>query len=280
MQLYRKGTQILQEGDSEAGTDAFLLLEHVFSLRRADLYADPDRPADPKGEERYLSLIRQRLAHVPVQYLTGEASFFGYSFQVSPAVLIPRQDTEVLVERALELFKGRKGASVLDLCTGSGCILLSLLLSLEGATGVGTDLSREALEVARANREAMGVEAELYEGDLFDIPALEKRRFSLITANPPYIESEEIGELMSEVRDHEPRLALDGGADGLTLYRRICREASGHLLREGVLLMEIGYRQGEAVSRLCRENGFEEVRVIRDLSGLDRVVEAHARGGG
>ena len=293
--LYREGTRILREGGiEEAALDAWYLLEHVGHVTKAYLYAHPEARVSEEAYQAYRGLLLRRLAQEPVQYLTGEAYFYGLPFRVTRDTLIPRQDTEVLVETALACLTdpGRQGrvregetsleqesgspSLILDLCTGSGCVLLSLLRELPGARGIGTDISAGALAVAEANAGALLApgQAVFLEGDLFCEPHLQGKAFDLITANPPYIETEVVGTLEEKVRLFEPRLALDGGADGLSFYRRIAREASGYLKSEGCICVEIGYNQGSAVQALFEEAGYRGVRVSKDLSGLDRVVSA------
>jgi release factor glutamine methyltransferase len=186
-------------------------------------------------------------------------------------VLVPRPDTEILVEEVLK--DGASGAKVLDLCTGSGCILLSILKYSSSATGIGADLSEEALQVAKANAQRLEIPAAFYRGDLFGaLPEAERRGFDIIVSNPPYIETAEIATLMPEVREHDPYMALDGGADGLDFYRRIIAEAPEHFAAEGRLYLEIGSTQAQAVEALLQERGYTEIRTVKDYAGLDRVV--------
>ena len=218
-------------------------------------------------------MVSRRKQRIPLQHLTGEQEFYGYPFYVNEHVLIPRQDTEVLVEEALK--RKREGMKVLDLCTGSGCILLSILKNLKQGTGVGIDISEQALEVARRNAKRLGLEAAttFVLSDLFEKA---QGPYDMIVSNPPYIETEEIAQLMPEVRDHEPRLALDGMSDGLYYYRSIVSQCRDYLKEDGALLFEIGAGQGAAVSELLKEAGFMSVQVIKDLAGLDRVVAGKA----
>lgn len=199
----------------------------------------------------------------------------GLTFLVNKDVLVPRQDTEVLVEEVMKNL--HDGMRILDLCTGSGCILLSLLHYSNDCTGVGVDLSAEALAVARENYERLRIErpemeALFLEGDLFAALSTEGGRFDIIVSNPPYIETDVMSTLMPEVREHEPRIALDGGADGLVFYRRIAQEAGRHLNGGGMLFFEIGCGQADAVREIMEEAGFREIQVVKDFAGLDRVV--------
>lgn len=256
----------------DAGIDAWYLLEWVSGVSRSHYLAWPEEELSPEQENRYLEALEKRATRIPLQQITGEQEFMGLSFYVNEHVLIPRQDTEILVEEAAKFLKS--GMRFLDLCTGSGCILLSLLKLRPGAEGTGADLSREALKVAEKNRERLGTEASLIESDLFENI---EGSFDMIASNPPYIRREEIETLMDEVRLHEPYMALNGHEDGLYFYRKIAKEAPGHLSPGGGLFLEIGWDQGEAVSELLREQGFQDIKVIKDLAGLDRVVEGFYR---
>ncbi len=272
-ECYEQGCRTLQAaGIEEAALDARLLLEAVCGTDRNDLLVHGEQPVSPEAEEKYLNWIRQRAEHIPLQQLTGEQDFMGLTFSVNEHVLIPRQDTEILVEEVLkELHDGMR---VLDMCTGSGCILLSLLHYSNDCEGLGVDLSAEALEVAGRNvlkvlTPEKAEHAHFLQSDLFEKV---EGKFEIIVSNPPYIASAEVEKLMPEVRDHEPRMALDGTEDGLYFYRRIIEEAGKHLVSSGMLFFEIGYDQGQAVSELMRTEGYREVQVMQDYAGLDRVV--------
>ena len=272
-ECYEQGCRTLQAaGIEEAALDARLLLEAVCGTDRNDLLVHGEQPVSPEAEEKYLNWIRQRAEHIPLQQLTGEQDFMGLIFAVNEHVLIPRQDTEILVEEVLkELHDGMR---VLDMCTGSGCILLSLLHYSNDCEGLGVDLSAEALEVAGRNvlkvlTPEKAEHAHFLQSDLFEKV---EGKFEIIVSNPPYIASAEVEKLMPEVRDHEPRMALDGTEDGLYFYRRIIEEAGKHLVSSGMLFFEIGYDQGQAVSELMRTEGYCEVQVVQDYAGLDRVV--------
>lgn len=272
-ECYEQGCRTLQAaGIEEAALDARLLLEAVCGTDRNDLLVHGEQPVSPEAEEKYLNWIRQRAEHIPLQQLTGEQDFMGLTFSVNEHVLIPRQDTEILVEEVLkELHDGMR---VLDMCTGSGCILLSLLHYSNDCEGLGVDLSAEALEVAGRNvlkvlTPEKAEHAHFLQSDLFEKV---EGKFEIIVSNPPYIASAEVEKLMPEVRDHEPRMALDGTEDGLYFYRRIIEEAGKHLVSSGMLFFEIGYDQGQAVSELMRTEGYCDVQVVQDYAGLDRVV--------
>ena len=272
-ECYEQGCRTLQAaGIEEATLDARLLLEAVCGTDRNDLLVHGEQPVMPQAEEKYLSWIRQCAEHIPLQQLTGEQDFMGLTFSVNEHVLIPRQDTEILVEEVLKELHDRM--RILDMCTGSGCILLSLLHYSNDCEGLGVDLSAEALEVAGQNvlkvlTPEKAEHAHFLQSDLFEKV---EGKFEIIVSNPPYIASAEVEKLMPEVRDHEPRMALDGTEDGLHFYRRIIKEAGKHLVNSGMLFFEIGYDQGQAVSELMRAGGYREVQVVQDYAGLDRVV--------
>ncbi len=272
-ECYEQGCRTLQAaGIEEATLDARLLLEAVCGTDRNDLLVHGEQPVMPQAEEKYLHWIRQRAEHIPLQQLTGEQDFMGLTFSVNEHVLIPRQDTEILVEEVLKELHDRM--RILDMCTGSGCILLSLLHYSNDCEGLGVDLSAEALEVAGRNvlkvlTPEKAEHAHFLQSDLFEKV---EGKFEIIVSNPPYIASAEVEKLMPEVRDHEPRMALDGTEDGLHFYRRIIKEAGKHLVNSGMLFFEIGYDQGQAVSELMRAQGYREIQVVQDYAGLDRVV--------
>lgn len=275
--LYEYGRQRLAEaGVGEAALDARLLLEYVCHSDRNELILYADRERSSMEEQFYKLVIDKRASRIPLQHITGEQEFMGLPFQVNEHVLIPRQDTELLVEEAMRHLGD--GMRILDLCTGSGCILLSLLKYSNECEGIGIDISAEALEKAQENAQRLDIDAVFLAGDLFEPLAdfvserTSDRLFDMIVSNPPYIETAVIDTLMPEVREHEPFGALDGGEDGLQFYRRIVAQAPAHLRRGAVLLFEIGCGQGEAVIQLMQEADFAEVKVLQDYAGLDRVV--------
>ena len=272
-ELLAYGRKGLTEGGIENGAhDAWLLMEHVCNIDRSSYYVHPEKMVTEETAEEYRLLVEKRKGHIPLQQLTGEQGFMGLTFSVNEHVLIPRQDTEILVEEVLkELHDGMR---VLDMCTGSGCILLSLLHYSNDCEGLGVDLSAEALEVAGRNvlkvlTPEKAEHAHFLQSDLFEKV---EGKFEIIVSNPPYIASAEVEKLMPEVRDHEPRMALDGTEDGLYFYRRIIEKAGKHLVSSGMLFFEIGYDQGQAVSELMRTEGYCDVQVVQDYAGLDRVV--------
>ncbi len=274
-EVYKQGEALLREAQiDEAALDARLLLEFVCGTDRNTLLAHGDREVSEEEYGGYRELIGRRAAHVPLQHLTGVQEFMGLTFIVNHDVLVPRQDTEVLVEEVMRNL--HDGMRILDLCTGSGCILLSLLRYSNDCIGVGVELSPEALAVARENygrlrEERPEMEASFREGDLFE--AIHRgERFDIIVSNPPYIETDEIMTLMPEVWEHEPAMALDGGPDGLAFYRRIAQGAGACLSGGGMLFFEIGCGQADQVREIMAQAGFLQIQVVKDFAGLDRVV--------
>ena len=276
-QLYQYGVQQLADAQiAEAELEARLLLEYICHTDRNTLLVHGSSLRSDFEEQSYRMAVAKRTSHIPLQYITGEQEFMGLSFRVNKHVLIPRQDTETLVEEAMcHLGDGMR---ILDLCTGSGCILLSLLKYSNECEGIGVDISPEALEVAKENAARLGIDAVFLEGDLFD-PLTDyhsekttDRLFDLIVSNPPYIETAVIDTLMPEVRDYEPRIALDGAEDGLFFYRKIIHQAAAYMRLGAWILLEIGCNQADAVKVLLEQEGFCEVSVLKDYAGLDRVV--------
>ena len=281
-ELLEEGYQILNSaGIEEARLDAWLLLEFVADIKRAWYYAHMDETAEADVAEQYRQLCEKRAQHIPLQHLTGQAYFMGYEFYVDDRVLVPRQDTETLVEEAVSHLRELPAPKILDMCTGSGCILLSLLMELPQASGTGADVSADALEVAKENTRRLGLEkrAELIQSDLFSADYFEKNsrkkcmEYDMLISNPPYIRTADIDGLMDEVRLHDPRLALDGKADGLYFYEKITEQAGKHLKPGGWLIYEIGCDQAKDVAEIMKKKGFVQIEVKKDLAGLDRIVE-------
>ena len=280
-ELLTQGTQLLMNaGIEEARLDAWLLLEYTADISRAWYYAHPESEVNEEIVSEYLSLCQKRAEHIPLQHLTHQACFMGYDFYVDERVLVPRQDTEVLAEEALQQLRNIRNPRILDMCTGSGCLLLSLLMEIPDATGIGVDISEAALAVAERNRKNLELEkrAVLVQSDTFSGDYFQKNsgnislEYDMLISNPPYIPTEDIGKLMEEVRFHDPLLALDGREDGLYFYRRITEQAGKYLKPGGWLMYEIGCEQGADVSAIMQGEGFAEVAVKKDLAGLDRVV--------
>ncbi len=259
-------TKLLEREIPDADLDAWYLMTYVFHINRTDYLLRGDEVASDEEAERYLSYVEERARHIPLQHLTGTQEFMGLEFDVSKDVLIPRQDTEGLVEEILKICKGK---SVLDMCTGSGCIIISLekLGELESAYGV--DISEQALMIAKRNAVKLDAKVEFVLSNLFQQV---NRSFDIIVSNPPYIRTSIIEELMPEVKDHEPHLALDGSEDGLKFYRSIAVDSKAHLKKNGYLFFEIGYDQGNDVKHILQEEGYAEIVIKKDLSGLDRMV--------
>ncbi len=265
--------ELTQAGVPDAGRDARRLLAHVLKVPPGRLTLFLPEPVEPDLTVVFNAMIERRADRVPVSHLTGRRLFYGREFLVTPEVLDPRPETEMLIEAALSQSFSR----VLDLGTGSGCILFTLLAENAAATGIGTDASEAALNVAFWNRNALQLEprAALHQGDWFDAVPTDQR-FDLIVSNPPYIAAEEMDDLSPDVFDHEPHIALTDGADGLSCYRTICGNAAKFLLPGGRLLVEIGPTQAQAVSAMMTDAGFADPSVIRDFDGRDRVVAATA----
>ncbi|MCH5252683.1 MAG: peptide chain release factor N(5)-glutamine methyltransferase [Lachnospiraceae bacterium] len=270
---------VLQMGKrrlSEAGVpepewNAWYLFSHCFHINRNRYFLCSEEIAAEENIKTFENLLVEREKRIPLEYIIHETEFMGLPFQVNEHVLIPRQDTECLVEEVLKVSEGK---DVLDLCTGSGCIGISLAKLGKCKSVTLSDISGEALAVAEKNARKNDVAVRLVESDLFrDI----RGSFDIIVSNPPYIRSKEIDELMPEVREHEPRLALDGSEDGLLFYRSIIKVINSFLKPNGWLFFEIGWNQGEEVSRMMREEGFHAVEVKKDLAGLDRIVQGQYR---
>lgn len=281
-------------GIADADSDAWILLEHVTGMSRARFFADGDLAMKEEEEQAYRKLIERRSLRIPVQHLTGVQEFMGYEFKVSRDVLVPRQDTEVLVEEAEKCLEREEGNSprqgqrscganrgavpdrnpirVLDLCTGSGCIAISMKKRNPSLLCTGADISEAALGISRENAANLGAEVAFVRSDMFaELPRAEEG-YDLIVSNPPYIPTKVIASLEEEVRLHDPEGALDGGEDGLSFYRILAEESPGFLRDGGHLCMEIGHDQSAAVEELLRREGFTCVYTKKDLAGLDRVV--------
>ncbi len=259
-------------GKDNFAFEAELLLMEVCKISRVQLFTQGEKPITPEEELDYNNYLKQRELNRPLQYILGQCEFMGLPFCVGEGVLIPRGDTELLVETVLSISKKNNIQRVIDLGTGSGCI--PICLSHYGKLDcVGVDISPKALTFARKNAEVNQAEVEWVESDLFNqVPALWKGSFDAIVSNPPYIAKAEIETLMPEVRDFEPQNALDGGDDGLAFYQRIIRNSGLWLKSGGWLFFEIGYDQGEALLSMMEAAGFDQCTLRKDLAGLDRVV--------
>ncbi len=267
-EIRNTGYSVLADaGIADAATDSLLLLLHVTGMDRGSLllHGKDELSADKAGE--YLKLIDRRASHVPLQHITGYQEFMGFDFAVNEHVLVPRLDTECLVEEAMRYIED--GMKVLDVCTGTGCIIISLAGYKNDLEAVGCDISEEAIALARENAARNRAKVDFVLSDLYENV---EGKFDVIISNPPYIARGLIDSLMEEVRDHEPHIALDGGEDGLDFYRRLTEGAGDKLLPGGMLFFEIGYDQGEAVSSIMRDHGYKDVTTVKDLAGNDRVV--------
>ncbi len=249
-----------------------ILLGHVLSLPRVKLYMDLDRPLSKEELATYRALIQRRLAGEPTQYLVGSKEFYGRRFTVDPRVLIPRSETELLVEAVLRDVKKDEASRVLDVCTGSGCIAVTIAAERPQASVWAIDLMPGALEVAKANAEALQVDGRVtfFEGDLL-APVPKETVFDVIVSNPPYVKTGELATLQREVQK-EPKVALDGGVDGVTIIARLIVDALPRLKSGGLLALEIGEDEGNAVKELMVRAGYRDVKVEKDLARHDRLV--------
>ncbi len=262
------GIRILElAGIEEAENDAWLLLSKECKMNRTAYYMHMKDEILPEQLNEYKGLIKKRAERVPLQYITGEQEFMGLTFHVNSNVLIPRQDTETLVEEAIKLVE--PGMSILDMCTGSGCIIISILKKCSGIQGTGSDISKQALNVAKENAKLNNVAVDFERSDMFENLS---DKYDMIVSNPPYIRSDVVPTLMPEVCEFEPLDALDGHEDGLYFYRKIIKECKSFLKENGKILFEIGNDQGQAVSDMLTYAGFRNVGVIKDLAHNDRVV--------
>lgn len=271
-QIWKDAKAFLEsKGVPDADLDAWYLMEEIWQIDRSFYYAHKkeavSREKQKEQLEQYRHYLLRRGEREPLQHILGHAYFMELKFLVNSHVLIPRPDTEILAEEARKRL--RPDSRVLDLCTGSGCILLSLLYHCPRVEGTGADISWEALMVAEENSRRLKLPAKFIQSDLFENIT---GRFQMIVSNPPYIPSGGIDSLMEEVRRYDPRLALDGGADGLDFYRRLLKESREYLIPGGVILLEIGSDQGAWVQARMEALGYQKVQIIKDLSGLDRVV--------
>ena len=293
--------RLAKAGCMDAKIDAQELYCFLTGIDRLQIFMKAEEEASEEIERKYLTLIARRAERIPLQYITGEQEFMGHRFKVDQNVLIPRQDTETIVVEAartiqsnsreklslLERLRGGKEWEVLDLCCGSGAIGISLAKICDNIHVTGSDISGAAIAVAEANAKALHVKAEYLQGDLF--AALENRpdgkkqdtkKFDMIVSNPPYIRTNMIAVLQEEIKNFEPREALDGGRDGLDYYRRILAEAPKHLKPRGYLFLEIGHDQGEDLRKMVHDDGrYEAAEIIRDIPGRDRVVKTQLKNG-
>ena len=277
--LRRATADLARAGIEGPGNDARLLISAALGLSAAQLLARPERPLRPEEAQSFGRLIARRVAREPVSRILGEREFYGRTFGISPATLDPRPDSETLIDHTLKLvtLEGwqSRALRILDVGTGSGCLLLTLLAELPGAFGVGTDVSVAALETARANAVRLGLarSAGWLAGDLV---AAVRGPFDILISNPPYIPSLEIAQVEPEVREHDPLLALDGGADGVAFFRRLSASVE-EIVPDGWIVLETGYNQTDAVATLLAAQGLREISVQRDVAGRRRCVAARTR---
>ncbi len=271
--VIKQGEEILKAaGIVDWKIDSWLLAEYVFDINRTVFYMNPNMKVDTKLRDKYIELINLRALKTPLQYITGKQEFMGLDFIVNENVLIPRQDTELLVEKVVEHIKTKKEkVKVLDMCTGSGCIAISIDKLCENAWVFAADVSEKALDIAKKNNELNNTNVTFIQSDLF---TKIQSDFDIIVSNPPYIKTKEIEALMDEVRVHEPRIALDGSTDGLKFYKKIAIDGRQYLRKNGIMFLEIGYDQGISVPEILDINGYTDIKVYKDLADNDRVVIA------
>ena len=272
-QMCHNGAAILADaGITDAEYDSFALLEYITGMDRTAYILNGSKSVPEDIAERYDAVIDRRSSHIPLQHITGQAWFYGRGFNVNSDVLVPRQDTEVLVSEALKVINAKD--SVLDMCIGSGCIIITLALEKKLGRALGADISEAALKVASGNREKLGADDVTFvKSNIFsDINVNDDELFDVIVSNPPYIATGEIETLTEEVRIHDPYIALDGLEDGLHFYREITQQSMNYIKSGGWLLYEIGCTQAHDVSDIMSEYGYSNIKVIKDLAGLDRVV--------
>lgn len=272
-ELINEGKAVLEQADIvDAVNDSWLLAEYIFGITRTSFYINPDIKASESDTARYKDAIKRRAEKTPLQYITGHQEFMGFDFKVNENVLIPRQDTELLVETAVQYInESDRPMKVLDMCTGSGCIAISIDKMCVKADVTAVDISDKALEIARENNHINEGNVKFIQSDLFENV---EGKFDIIISNPPYIETDVIEGLMSEVKEHEPYIALDGDKDGLKFYREITDALDTYLCDGGKVFFEIGYNQGESVPELLNKSGYKSVMVLKDFSENDRVVSA------
>lgn len=269
--LRNMGREMLRSaGVPDAEYDSLELLLHIFDISRSEYFLNADKQVSP---EKYIAAVKKRSGRYPLQYITGEQWFMNYRFEVNEDVLIPRQDTEILVAKAAEIIEGieKENVNVLDMCTGSGCIAVSLALMCKNANLTAADISENALKTARKNSLKNGAHVEFLHSNLFEEI---RGKYDVIVSNPPYIPTEDIAKLMPEVGKHEPVMALDGDRDGLKFYRDIAGQAPAYFDGFGKILFEIGCDQAEDVTGILAEIGYADIEVYEDFAGLDRVVSA------
>lgn len=274
--LMSQGIEKLKSaGIEECDRDAQLLMMYVLDITYTDLFMKYSEPASDEQINKYIDCIEKRSSYYPCQYIIGNQNFMGYEFDVSENVLIPRPETELLVEKALKLVEDKISCKALDMCCGSGCIGISFKLLRKGKHTDDVDvadISDYAIELTSSNNKKLEADCNIIQTDLFDKI---DNKYDIILSNPPYIRTSDIEELMADVKNHEPHLALDGGADGLYFYNKIIREARNYLNDNGVIIFEIGYDQAEDLRSIFVDNGYRDIEIIKDYAGLDRIAIAY-----
>ncbi|WP_347993139.1 peptide chain release factor N(5)-glutamine methyltransferase [uncultured Eubacterium sp.] len=273
--LIKDGIEKLQKAsDLDATVDAWLLAEEVLGITRVQYFINPQRLVNKEDADKFFKFIDMRCNKIPLQHITGKQEFMGLSFNVNEDVLIPRQDTELLVEMVLNYLKQKikgKKVKVLDMCTGSGCIAISIKKLAENVDVTAVDLSPKALKVAIDNAKQLDAKVTFIESDLFENVS---GKYDIIVSNPPYISKSDIETLMEEVKNHEPMMALNGDEDGLKFYKKISEKLNEYLSDDGMIFYEIGYDQGKTVPDILKQYNFKDINVYKDLSENDRVVIA------
>ena len=268
------GNYFKRKNIQSARLDAEVLLSHVLRQERIYLYVHFDEPMEQNELSKFREYVKKRAQHVPIAYIIGEREFMGLPFKVTKDTLIPRPDTEILVENVLNNVDKDKEIEIVDIGTGSGAIILSLLVNLPKAQGKTVDISSKAIEVAKENAVNLQVNdrCEFFVGDLF--APLNGNKFDLIVSNPPYIPQKDIATLEDDVKEYEPVSALTDGGDGLSYYRRLLSEGKAYIKENGFIALEIGIYQSEDVKQIAMDNGWKNIKIIKDYAGIDRVVLA------
>lgn len=275
--LLRLGIEILGKREfTNEQLEVRMILAKLLNVDKSYIYAHEDKELSDSVVEEFISIMKTRADGYPIQYILKEKEFMGLDFYIDQGVLIPRPDTEILVEYLIDYIKtnyGNEDIKILDLGIGSGAIGLSLAYYCKNIFLYASDISPEAIRISKINKDRFKLDnVKILEGDLFEPFEKLEKTFQIIVSNPPYIESKEIDRLQTEVKDYEPMLALDGGADGLKYYRDISKRAKEFLESGGLLIYEIGYNQGRQVSDIMRSEDYKDIQVLKDLQGLDRVV--------
>lgn len=266
-ELLKKGENELLASDiSDAAIDAWYLFEYVTDMSRASFFIRRNEEIPEEQANAYIEVIEKRKKRIPLQHITGKQEFMGLDFFVNENVLVPRQDTECLVENVISYANDKK---ILDMCTGSGCIIISVKKFVQTAECTGADISEKALETALKNADLNNVPVSFIKSDMFENIS---EKYDIIVSNPPYIRPDVIKTLEPEVREHDPWLAIDGGEDGLSFYRILAKEGKKYLNSQGMIFMEIGYDQGQAVKEIFESEGFVDIVIKKDLCKNDRVV--------